>query len=309
MRLVAVLNLEAGGLRLTPDAIQATVAAGFQTAGASVLVQTVAGAALPSALAAALAEPADALVVGGGDGTVATAARLLIAGGDSRPLGILPLGTINRLAHALGVPGDLDGAIACILQGRVRRIDVGEVNGRVFLNNSVLGLFPSLARVRERERFGTWWQLARAFTRVVIKAVRYHNLISIDLAGPDGTRRIVTPALAVASNPYHGDRGGFPADGRRLDEGRLGIYVARHRTALQMAILLVDMALNRWQLAPRVEAFTATGVTVSSRRKRLSVANDGEVVRLAPPLHYRVLPGALSVLAPPPWHPGSGPPT
>src|SRR5215218_7585967 len=95
-----------------------------------------------TAFAAAFAHEtgAEAVVAGGGDGTVGSVAGALA--GHGMPLGVLPLGTLNHFAYDLGIPFTLDGAIAVIAAGHVASIDVGEVNGHVFVNNSSIGLYP-----------------------------------------------------------------------------------------------------------------------------------------------------------------------
>jgi diacylglycerol kinase family enzyme len=92
----------------------------------------------------------DIVVVGGGDGSVSAAASVLA--GSNISLGILPLGTLNHFARDLGLPLELEGAVRLIAAGRVRLVDVGEVNGRVFLNNSSLGIYPHLVAERDRYR-------------------------------------------------------------------------------------------------------------------------------------------------------------
>jgi diacylglycerol kinase family enzyme len=82
----------------------------------------------------------DALVVGGGDGSIRTVAHVLA--GTGVPLGILPLGTLNHFARDLGIPTDLKETVALIAAGKTRSIDVGEVNGETFINNSSIGLYP-----------------------------------------------------------------------------------------------------------------------------------------------------------------------
>ena len=99
---------------------------------------------------AAVAEGAKLVVAGGGDGTISAVAGAL-AGSDTR-LGILPLGTLNHFARDLGIPFDPDAAARLIAQGRDRRVDVAEVNGRVFINNSAVGLYPLMVRDREAQR-------------------------------------------------------------------------------------------------------------------------------------------------------------
>src|SRR5919107_358211 len=88
------------------------------------------------------------LIAAGGDGTVNTLANVAIEA--DVPLGVLPQGTLNHFAKDLGMPTDLDGALAVVLAGHTRRVDVGEVCGRIFVNNSSLGVYPRIVRLRER---------------------------------------------------------------------------------------------------------------------------------------------------------------
>src|SRR5204862_429264 len=90
------------------------------------------------------------IVAGGGDGTLNAIAALVA--GTSTALGVLPLGTLNHFARDLHIPTDLEGAVRTLAEGHVVRIDVGEVNGRVFLNNSSVGLYPSLVHHREQQQ-------------------------------------------------------------------------------------------------------------------------------------------------------------
>lgn len=93
------------------------------------------------------------VVAGGGDGTINAVASALID--TDKTLGVLPLGTLNHFAKDLRIPLDLEGAVRTISAGHSVAIDVGEVNGRIFLNNSGLGLYPSLVNQREqRQRLG-----------------------------------------------------------------------------------------------------------------------------------------------------------
>src|SRR4051812_49788191 len=100
----------------------------------------------------AVQDGCEALVAGGGDGTINTAASQLVDG--DIPLGVIPLGTLNHFAKDLGIPLELEGAAKVVLDGSVCRVDVGEVNGRVFLNNSSLGMYPAIVRLRDRYRVG-----------------------------------------------------------------------------------------------------------------------------------------------------------
>src|SRR5476649_731552 len=110
----------------------------------------------------ALARGVDAVVAGGGDGTINAVASVLA--GSSVALGVLPLGTLNHFAKDLNIPLDLDQAIATIARGTTAQVDVGDVNGRIFVNNSSLGLYPHIVRARDQQQRrlgrGKWTRLA-----------------------------------------------------------------------------------------------------------------------------------------------------
>src|SRR5688572_22828485 len=120
-RVIVVLNGGAGTILKTDDPV-AEITAAFRAAGVEADVRTVAGGRLLETLAAAFDAPADAVVVGGGDGTVGAAAHIAVARG--RPLGILPLGTLNHFAKDAGLPLDLEGAVAAIARGEIGRAHV-----------------------------------------------------------------------------------------------------------------------------------------------------------------------------------------
>lgn len=298
LKLAVILNEAAGTLLGSP--VERTVtdlATWFAEDGVGALVEAVPGRDLEAAIRRAIASDAEAVVIGGGDGTVLTAAALLL--GTGKALGLLPLGTMNLLARDLGMPPDLREAVTALAHGQIRHIDVAEVNGRVFLNNAVLGLYPSLVRARERQRGVPGWRKWPAMASAVFKALRYHNLIEVSVDLGQGPRRVTTPALAVVNNLYRdGPESGFlgrPA----LDHGVLGVYLANHRTRFGLIRLMARLALGGWQSDAELDCLTMTELTVTTHvRHHLRVAADGEVLRLAPPLIFRIRPHALPVLAP-----------
>ena len=174
-----------------------------------------------------------AVWAGGGDGTVSAVAASLV--GTEKALGVLPLGTLNHFAKDLGLPLDLEGAARALLAGRVTRVDAAEVNGRVFVNNSGLGLYPSIVRERERRRerhgLGKWAALAWATLTVLRRYPYLRARLSAD--GRTLSRR--TPFLFVGNNEYELDA--FRIGGRaRLDGGRLCVHLAR-RDAGRLGLL------------------------------------------------------------------------
>ncbi|HEX5059078.1 MAG TPA: diacylglycerol kinase family protein [Kofleriaceae bacterium] len=232
----------------------------------------------------------DAVIAAGGDGTVSAVAAGLL--GTNVALGVIPLGTLNHFAKDLGIK-DVETAIAAIASGATKRIDVGEVNGRVFINNSSIGLYPELVVERETERRRSgrsrWLAMARAALRTLLRFPLLH--VAIALAGSVFSTH--TPFVLVGNNEYAlsvpdvGSR-------KRLDAGRLSIYTLRSTSRWRMFAMMVRSLLRRRD--PELERISVTRADIVTNKRTLRVALDGEVTRMAPPLSYRSRPGALVVL-------------
>jgi diacylglycerol kinase family enzyme len=240
----------------------------------------------------------DVVVAAGGDGTVSAVAGALA--GTEKPLAVLPVGTLNHFAKDLGLPLDLEAAARVIATAVPRRIDVGEVNGRVFVNNSSVGVYPRVVRERERlrARMGRWigkgiamiWAIVAVLLRLTPVSVR------IRWEGREVPRR--TTFVFVGNNRY--DTALLSTQRREaLDRGILGVYVGKERTRVGLVRLAIRGLLRRVD-ASDLEALEVRSVTLDSHRNTVAVAVDGEVVQQRPPIRYRVRPGALLVLAPPP---------
>ena len=190
----------------------------------------------------AVGDGCEALVVGGGDGTINSGASVALERGI--PLGVLPLGTLNHFAKDLGIPLELDEAAKVVLEGVVCKVDVGEVNGRIFLNNSSLGVYPAIVRLREKYQAtvgGKWiaalWAGLTVLRRSPFMAVR------IVAEGETIIRR--TPLVLVGNNEYQ--MVGIHAGAREsLARGRLALYVlnAEQRPGL-LRLALAGIAQGR----------------------------------------------------------------
>lgn len=294
MRIALVINTASGGLAsgVAPEAIRKRIAA----AGIEALGEADRAAPLPARIAAAVAEPdIDAVVVAGGDGTVACAAAALV--GHGTPLGILPLGTMNLLAKDLGLPLDLDGAIANLAQGVGRRIDVGDVNGRLFVINSVLGMPARVARHREahRERHAIR-TLLRWAMGLLRHLGRYPRLTVTGRI--DGTeRRMRVRLMAVVVGDYV-ERPGQVLLRQPVDGGLITLYVLADLSVWRSLRLALGFALGDWRRLPDVERLPVGDLTITSRRRALRVMNDGEVLLIPTPLHYRLRRHGLTVIVP-----------
>lgn len=253
---------------------------------------------LREAFETAAADPAvGAVVAGGGDGTLNTAANALAEAG--KPMGILPLGTLNHFARDLGIPPGLEDALAVVAAGRTRPVDVGDVNGRVFLNNCSIGLYAEAVRQRERLRALHGWDKWAAMARGAWEALRRFRRFHLTVRLPDAAHRLSTPQLVVANNRYETR---LLALGRRpgLDCGCLWVYLTRHRERLAFVRLVVRALLGRLEDERDFEALSAPSLTVEERRagRRIFLALDGELERMHAPLRFASRPLALQVLVP-----------
>jgi YegS/Rv2252/BmrU family lipid kinase len=252
------------------------------------------GAELRSAVRKAVEDGCETLVAGGGDGTINTAASAIV--GREITLGVLPLGTLNHFAKDLGIPLNLEEAAKIIVDGTWCRVDLGEVNGRFFLNNSSLGVYPAIVRLRERYRAtfrGKWiaacWAALTVMRRNPFMAVKLH------VEGKESIRR--TPLVLVSNNEYRTT--GIHAGTREsITRGQLVLYVLNAERRQGLLGLALKTILEGAERVKELDLFTVEQVAVETRRRRLQVALDGEVMTLDSPLHYQSRTKALKVFVP-----------
>src|SRR5208337_1104023 len=235
---------------------------------------------ISSLAARAAGEGRGPVVAGGGDGTVSAVAGAVA--GTETALGILPMGTLNHFAKDAGIPLNLEAAVRNAFSGPRATVDVGEVNGRVFVNNSGIGFYPHFVRQREEEeRHGHVKSAAfiLALRSVVRRYFRLRMKVHMDKAE---ALEHVTPFLFVGNNRY--EISGLEVGKRsRLDSGRLWVCTAPKtgrldflRVALRTLVgLETDEDLN---------AFETEELSVDPGTPRVSVSTDGEVGLMEAPL-------------------------
>ena len=237
------------------------------------------------------------LVVGGGDGTLGSAAMSLAEKGST--LGILPLGTRNHLARQLGIPLNIADAVRIIVDGNPRRIDLGAVNGHGFVNNASIGFYPLMVRWRdeERRRHGLpKWVANIVAGGGVLRRLRHHNL-HLEIDGAERTIR--TPLLFVGNNSYSLEAGHI-GEREGLNDGQLSIFAVTTRTRAGSVLFALRTMIGRAD--PESDfAVCETGreLKVEAHAGHVNVALDGEVQRLQSPLRFSIMPSALTVMAPP----------
>ena len=293
--MIVILNARAGTVARSSN-LQAMIMGLFRAANLNAEMISVAGKDVNAAAKQAVSGPHKTIVAAGGDGTVSAVAAE-VTGTKEKVLGILPLGTLNHFARDLHLPLDLEGAVRTIFERNITTVDVGEVNGRVFINNSSLGIYPHIVHRRiieqMRLRIGKWpafiWASMHAFRRFPFLDLR------IELKGE--TLRRKTPFLFVGNNEY--EISGFRIGARRrLDAGKLGLYLTHRVGRWGLIRLAVRASLGHLNQQKDFEAYLVDEAFVEAHRHLILVAADGEVRWMELPLHYRSRFGALRVIAP-----------
>jgi diacylglycerol kinase family enzyme len=240
-------------------------------------------------------EGVDAIVAGGGDGTINAVASVLVAGG--LPFGVLPLGTLNHFAKDLGIPLDLDEAVRTVAQGRLKAVDVGEVNGRIFLNNSSLGLYPDIVRDREMQqrRLGRSKWVAAAWA--TLAALRRYPFLAVRVTTEHMEKVRLTPFVFIGNNEYSME--GLSIGMRNtLDDGKLSLYIAQRPGRLGLLRFALRALFGRLAQARDFDVLLVENMDIETQHTRLRVATDGEVCWMETPLRYRARKGALNVIVP-----------
>ena len=238
------------------------------------------------------------ILVSGGDGTITSAARLLR--GTATELAIVPGGTLNHFAKDLGIPLDPAEALELAVTGTAMPADAAEVNGRLFLNTSSVGLYVRFVHTRERLERRLPYRLASLLAALrLMFGVRAYS-VALDVDG--ARRRYDSPMVFVGVSERELQ---LPSLGARVGDGgrALHVIVVRGRNfARIIALGLQATVLGTWAAARSVhmDSFLVDRCTIDLPRRHGNVALDGEIVPIDAPLEYLFLPGALRVVAPPP---------
>ena len=239
---------------------------------------------------------ADAIIAGGGDGTISSVAAEIIE--TDKVFGVLPFGTLNHFAKDLQMPLELEGAVQTIIAGHTIEVDFAEVNSHIFLNNSSLGLYPNIVREREKKQrlgHGKW----PAFMWAAFSVMRRYPFLEIRLNVEGEQLTLKTPFVFIGNNEYVMET--LSIGGRaRLNAGRLSLYVTNRMGRLGLIRLALRAMFGGLRQEKDFLAFQAEEIWLGTKHRRVRVALDGEVTVMEPPLHYRIHPRGLRVLAPEP---------
>ena len=295
MRIVVIVNRKAGSVKSGKVSAE-SLRQSFLEMGTEAEIHVIPGEQIIETARKAVAGGAGVVVAGGGDGTMRAVASVLVNG--EVPLGVLPLGTLNHFARDLKIPMEVEGAVRVILEGKPYGLDVGDVNGEIFLNNSSLGFYPPIVQVRDQEmrhtKLNKWVAMAIATFKLLPKLSSLHVRIS---SGEWQVERR-TELLFVGNAEYQMSALHLGAP-NRLESGHLYLYLADSRSRLGLVGLALAGLVRDIKHTKSVEYWRRPEFKVEVRKKgAIPVAFDGEVSRMKSPLHYRKRLRALRVILP-----------
>jgi diacylglycerol kinase family enzyme len=294
MRHTVIVNARAGAvLEAGAEAFAARIAAAFEAHGCSAQVNVVHPREIDDALALAI-EDADSIpVIAGGDGTINGVLPLLISA--DRPVGILPLGTVNVLGRDLGLYGVLEAQIEALCKGEPVTMDIGRINDdRLFHSISGMGFFSLMAREREQARRRFPGSRAMAFAFAATRSILFTRPIRVEIGVGNEIRQVEADAVLVTINSFDG------ADWKRskLDGGLFEVHILNSGGLYSRCKAALAVVSGRWRDSPHLQSFTGEEITLIRRDKRRGhITFDGEVERKAGSLAYRLLPRAIQVIA------------
>ncbi|WP_374663050.1 diacylglycerol kinase family protein [Acinetobacter sp.] len=235
------------------------------------------------------------IAAAGGDGTLNAVARYLM--NSNVPMGILPLGTFNYVARALNIPLDILQAAKVIAEGENRAVHTAVINDQIYLNNASLGLYPLFIQKREQynQHFGRF--PLNAYTSGLDVLIRDRKELKLQIEVDGMTYPVKTPLIFFGNNQLQlADLNLKIAESAA--QGRVAGVVVAKGGKLTLFKLLWQLIKGTIEKAPDVYSFDADQVVIDSPRKKLTVALDGEIVEMKPPLHIRVQKNALQVRVP-----------
>ncbi|HEY0144386.1 MAG TPA: diacylglycerol kinase family protein [Thermoanaerobaculia bacterium] len=284
---VLFLNPRAGSIGPTEESALRTLAAenGLRTVDIKpgVDIRTI----VRETLAAGLHD----FIVAGGDGSVHHVAQALV--NTEGILGVVPVGSVNHLARDLEIPLEWREAFEIALNGEVRQIDVGRVNGTYFLNSVMLGLYPTISVYREhfRSLHSKW----RAYIKAARLALRQFPHVTLVIERDGRVETLRTQMFVVAVNSYDLTLTGLVAPKKSLTDGRLSIYSLSFMSRWQFIRAAAKYFRGRIHDVPGFRGVRTSQLRVDTGRQRLRVSVDGELLEMEPPLQIAAVPSSLLV--------------
>ncbi|MGV3550212.1 diacylglycerol/lipid kinase family protein [Rhizobium sp.] len=297
MRFKALFNRDGGTFRTTDMETYAKKAEQvFRDAGDEIDCEIVSGKDIVSALEKATSESGvDALIAGGGDGTISAAAGIAWKAG--LPLGVVPAGTMNLFARSLRVPLDIWQALDALATGEVMEADIGTADDRPFVHQFSAGMHARMVRLRDSmtyaSRLGKITANVRASMNVMLDPPQFE--VEFDADGRREHRRV--SAINVSNNPFGNNSLMFSEE---LNTGHLGFYLTDPLRPVGAARLAFDVLRGKMRDNVAITEMRARAVDLHFPKlyKKANCVVDGELLPLGKNVAIRLHPGELKVIVP-----------
>lgn len=297
MHFIGVFNKDGGTFKTVEmTAFTANAVRIFEEAGHTIECRVVRGRELIRELERAAKDPAsDALLAGGGDGTISAAAASCFR--HKMPLAVLPAGTMNLFARSLKVPLNLELALKAMAEGEVAKVDIATANGRPFVHQFSVGMHSRLVRIRNGLSFNSRAGKIFASVRAVTAALSRPLVFDAEIRTPNGIENRRATAVTISNNLL--GEGHVPY-AEQVDQGVLGVYVFKPMPPLELAKLALSLLIGTWKHHPLVSERQVEQVTLSFPRRKASAQAviDGELIDLEKRVELKVHHGALQVIVP-----------
>jgi len=297
MHYIGVFNRDGGRFRtMDLQAFAARAQEILAEHGHSLDARIVAGSDLIPELERAANDPsAQAVLAGGGDGTVSAAARVCFRTG--MPLAVLPAGTMNLFARALKIPLVPEEAVKALAAGKPTGVDIASANGRPFVHQYSVGIHTRLVRIRETMNYHSRWGKMLATLRAFRLAASRPPRFDVEIRTARGAEAREASGITVTNNLL---AEGHVPHADSMDRGVLGVYVAEPMSTRALAALCLQVMIGAWKSNPLVSEKEVTSVSLRFRRRKPSAQAliDGELVALEERVDIRIHPRGLNVIAP-----------
>jgi diacylglycerol kinase family enzyme len=238
-----------------------------------------------------------AVIVGGGDGTINAVAHAVLK--TRCPFGVIPQGTFNYLCRTYSIPTDVGAATQALLNARLRPIQVGALNERIFLVNASLGLHPHLLQQREQYTKQYGRRRSVAMWAGIATLLKGYRQLVLDIEHDEGRETVRTPTLFVGNNPLQLERVGLP-EAEDVQKHRLAAVIVQPVGGAKLLWLALRGALGQLGDEGSVRNFPFRQLTVRDVRnqagRRVKVATDGEIAWMTTPLNFSIAPERLMLM-------------
>lgn len=240
----------------------------------------------------------DTIIACGGDGTISAVAGAIT--NTDITLGVIPLGTFNHFAKDNGIPLNIEKAVDIIAQNNIELIDTAEVNDIVFVNNSSIGLYTRMVKIRElykKSGYGKISALLITLFNILIKVIFRLPAYRFIVHTENYKKDFISPFVFIGNNEYNTGLLNFGSR-EGLDEGELSLYYIECESNKSLLGVIFDRRTSKQKLLGDFSDNNHKKIKIGTNRKKLYVSVDGEIFKMSSRLTYRTMPKSLRLIKP-----------